>query len=385
LLTEALDVGTDYPAVAFAIQGKLMEFNLVARNWEQALHHSSEMMKLQQSVGRRSGVPAIAYEAALIHLVLGDLDSARAMFGIVLKYQTLNKKDWGPFDNAAFDGVRKGGGVSGHDTKKLTMDDTAEWAPKIELWFRLFVTRQLGRGMDTESVDKTIEEMRELTDAAVGIRHRAAAYMLMGELFLQAERRTEAIEACDAGLGLEPKYNKAAKDLGCVPYMHYLKTRASFEQGNILAAKDSAKKLAAQSSRYPFHLLVSVRMAHIDRRLGTEFAEAYTELTVKPWSAGTLLCPVPADHSGEIAWDFTIASGSIDFVAYFQPTGSAGWNEVQRAGHVDSNDGPLEGSFTPESSGMLKLVFDNSKSWVRPKTVHYHIEPAGLTATSEPS
>ena len=51
---------------------------------------------------------------------------------------------------------------------------------------------------------------------------------------------------------------------------------------------------------------------------------------------------------------------------------------IQELDRHPETDGPVTGQYTVETPGRIQLVWDNSHSWMRSKTVTYHLQPDDL-------
>lgn len=105
--------------------------------------------------------------------------------------------------------------------------------------------------------------------------------------------------------------------------------------------------------------------------------DAYTELKVNARSELSIVVDVP-EGIDFVGWDWLLTEFSLNFVATFQDRNGKK-EELQRITQHEATAGPCVGAMpSPVRPGRLELVFDNSFSKLRGKTVHLRLEPSSL-------
>eukprot|EP00455_Lapot_gusevi_P014478 TRINITY_DN1722_c0_g1_i13.p1 TRINITY_DN1722_c0_g1~~TRINITY_DN1722_c0_g1_i13.p1 ORF type:complete len:280 (-),score=76.31 TRINITY_DN1722_c0_g1_i13:140-979(-) len=80
------------------------------------------------------------------------------------------------------------------------------------------------------------------------------------------------------------------------------------------------------------------------------------------------------------SWSFSTKSGDIGFAAEFVADSGAAPITVVANARVDAHKDSIEGAYTAPEPGVLKLVWDNSYSYIYSKTLQYQLEVSELEA-----
>jgi len=379
LTEKVLPLAAGYPAIGFGSHVRLTQYALAMLNFDLALEHTMKAIEVQQSVQRRSHIPTLAAGAAIMNCVNGNEAGAQDMVELVRQCQKADKKNWETEDAAAFELV-KGFPyrVPGPDggLPKLVGKMTCE--PAKHALDRLVIHQHLVRFMTPECVDKVVVMTTNHRDAEspCSDTRRCWAHAILGGIWSQAGSPAKALEECKSGIALRPRLDEVGTKEGYIPFLVYVQASALVDQGDIRGAKEAVRSFLALGKNHDLYMWTSARIAEISRHIGEHVQDHFTELIVKAGQKKEVLLAVPSalPTEGDISWEAVTPTNDISFVVLFMrdvPDGAAVWEELQREESVERGCG----SFVPSGPGTLKLIFDNTSSWFKNKTVLLQVEP----------
>merc|ERR1712137_351931 len=114
--------------------------------------------------------------------------------------------------------------------------------------------------------------------------------------------------------------------------------------------------------------------------LGAEFSDTYISLSVPARRLAKLVADIP-EGGLLLDWDFVLEEHTINFTAVFL-TGESQC-QIEQVEQHNSENGPHVGSWVTSGPGRLELIFDNSFSLMRGKTVLCRLQPTNLKLAEE--
>jgi len=363
----------EYKALNMVMRVRRASYAQANLDWESAAQSFHEALEVYRAQGRRSLIPAMAMNAALCHKMAGNSEHEEEMLGLVLEYKArADKKDWSAPDLWAFDLVT-------HARKE-------RWEPELELIQLMTLKHRSTLFMSIPKVKELLAMLQQHTQQCgpSDEEKRCRCLFLQAELLRQLGSFDEALQVCEEGFALQPFLGELGNKGGWVQYLCFVRAASCFYRGDMGEAKEALRKLGTCPRNHDLYKSVSFKAAELGRRLGLEMKEAYTEVVVAGRSMANFEVRVP-DGTDFLNWDFVLADYSINFVVAFQSDNGGDKVEVQRLEKHEANDGPAGGSFKPPGSGTLFVVFDNSFSLLRGKTVLFRIQPEHLELLSTKS
>lgn len=147
------------------------------------------------------------------------------------------------------------------------------------------------------------------------------------------------------------------------------------DMNKISDAREAVRKWGAYGKHYFLHIPLSFRINELNRYIGAQFNDTFTELSVKAGRTEEVFFKIPQEVPKQVGWELMVAKHSLNFRVEFRPESGGEWKELAKADQRDSEEGPLFGNFQPEGPGVLRLVFDNGYSFLRGKTAFYSVDP----------
>jgi len=390
LVEKVLPIADDYPAIAFVAHQILADYLMAQMDWGAAAGHLSSALGVHRKVSRRAHVPTLARQAAECYLLAGENVEAQAMLSVIESYKG-EKKKWGDEDQRAFafaETTRKKSKSQGDGSFSLPSVESCDWKPRLDVWKRMILHKQLGRSMSQQAAEDLSKAMTDYLEATEDGYLRCASHTLLADLCLQADAPERALEHCkalqacaDREIERRTDQEKRLKDEGLVPYSWHIQARAHDRLGDVMATKEALRKMDSYGHSYGLHGAVMMRTALLQRSFGEKDGEGKCKtLEVKAWKKTKVQYVVTkdfADSVSEVSWTFILEAHSISMaVRYMQADGST-TTEVAPLTEYSADDGPIVGSYKPEAPGTLEVVIDNKASWMKSKTLTYCFDPAG--------
>jgi len=331
-------------------------------------------LQVYVEVGRRSMVPFMAmYSGICFHaaadqveggLTEGDAEALRASAGTMVdmvgEYEAMDKKNWGRQDRWAFETRRR-------YTKEAT---SAPW-PLLDIAEAMVLRMRCVRWMQAHQAEALLQQLREKED--ITLNKRVRTIMCMAEICRQQERAEECREYIKQGLALEPELPEAGKKHGALHMLQYLKAALAAED-NPMEAQEVVRGLEEYSKQYPMSHEVMFKVTLLKKRIGADFLDVYKTCAVKNT---TTVTAVVMQVGAVVKWDWMLEAHDCSFRVVFTPS-SGEPLVIQELDRHPETDGPVTGQYTVETPGRIQLVWDNSHSWMRSKTVTYHLQPDDL-------
>lgn len=256
------------------------------------------------------------------------------------------------------------------------------WRPLLVLYHKLCIVWRSVTHMRPEQVDRFTSLVQEEIDACGDdYDSKTKGLYVLAEAMRQSERWDEALDAAKKGLELAPKLSKEAQQNSpCLPFLQLVLAYALYGKGNPSAARDALVKLDLQTHDYKYKKSVDFKATHLKHLVGLEFRDNYQDLSVPARSRRVIRVNLEGPELPSLLeWDWVLADFTVNFTATFHPAGGADPVELQNLDQYSSSDGPVVGSLEVKGPGEMELVFDNSFSWARGKTVQLRVQPSTLT------
>jgi len=389
LLTKVLPAAVDYPAIGFLTHQLLADYCTAQLHWKEAAENLHSSLEVLRKVKRRANVPVLARQAAELYILVDDAVNAHAMVAIIDSYKG-EKKTWDNEDKWAFkfaDNLRKNSKQLGSGKLDMSSAEHCEWKPRLDVWKRLIMYKQLGRAMSKEAVGSLQQLISSYMETTSNSYLRCAAYALLADLSLQSDSPEAAIESCkdlrscaEKNVKHRMPEEKRLKEEGLLPYAWHISARAQYKLGNMVETKDALGRIESFGHNYALHGAVMMRTALLQRSLGEKMVDGTCKtLEVKPWKKSKVEYDVTqamVEGGTEVSWTFILDSHSVSIGVMFYEEGRKRGEEVAPMADHSAEDGPLVGSFKPESPGVLEVVVDNKASWTKSKTLTYCFDPA---------
>jgi len=389
----------DLPAFLFLVHIRIATFQVVRFEWSSAAAAWRAALEVHRTVGRRASCPAFALNAYLCHLAAGEEEEAAQALELCRSYRHVKKK-WAYIDRSALAEAERVHRAQAR-ARGEEVEDQADleeehwvWRPMLTLYLKLCVVYRGVNFMRPEQADTFCKMVQRETDACRGAdgKEEDVDGVLLG-LFVQAEARRqceswdEALRLAGEGLGLADRVSPAGRRSGSLQYCQLISAWAHYAQGRPAAAKEALAKLDGLGSDSAFSKQVDFKATHLRRLVGAELKDSYAEVAVGGRSKARLVVAVPAD-AGSVEWDWVLQDFSINFMARFisddaSADASVVPTELQRTEQHTADKGPVVGSFEAPGAGRLELIFDNSFSLLRGKTVQCRVQPSSLAVVRD--
>jgi len=211
---------------------------------------------------------------------------------------------------------------------------------------------------------------------------RCVGLFIQAEAIRQNECWVEALRLAKEGIELGPQLSPKGRKTGAKQFCQLISAYGYHAIGNPSAAREALAKLDTMGNDYFFHKQVEFKATHLKRLVGAEFKDSYTTITVANRSKVRMVLDVPAGIE-VVEWDWVLAEFTISFTATFYEEGKSNGNEIQKVAQHSSDNGPIVGNLEVKGPGSLELIFDNTFSILRSKTVECRLQPTGLVVKQE--
>eukprot|EP00929_Paragymnodinium_shiwhaense_P069630 TRINITY_DN35112_c0_g1_i1.p1 TRINITY_DN35112_c0_g1~~TRINITY_DN35112_c0_g1_i1.p1 ORF type:complete len:678 (-),score=190.08 TRINITY_DN35112_c0_g1_i1:23-2056(-) len=366
----------DLPAFVFLSHVRRATLECCSLEWSKAAESWRDALETHRKVGRRAVCPTLAMNSYLCYRAAGQTSEATEMLNIALTYKK-EKKKWSPIDKLSLEQA---------ETARLVEEGEKEGnksAADEEGWFPMLVLLQkvcmIYRGVHFMSDDMRQRLLDVLQSEAArckdDVEGRSLAVMIQAEAMRQMERWTEALEYVEDVRQMSPDLTKKARDSGCLQVVELVAAYAHHARGNVAGARDAIARLDGLGSDHFFKRAVDFKATHLKRLIGMTLQDEYIEINVSARDAQKLTAEVP-DGDHHIEWDIMLdeysISGSFRFVGESTSQELAKWEKHQ------ADAGPMYGDAQLKGPGTLLLVFDNSFSMLRSKTLHCRLQPSSF-------
>lgn len=369
------------PAFKLMVCVRSAQFSACALDWTRAARHFVDACEVHRAVGRRALCPTFSFMAYVCHLAGGEEEAAGACLDTCLSYAVQRKK-WNALDAdalqcATIEHVRRKSGDCG-----LSPRDAAAFRPLLFLLRRVAVLYRGGGFMSPEEHGHFMSLLREETLACGSdVDNRVLCLSVQAEAMRQSEDWEEVLRIAEEGLALEAQVSSSGRRTGALLFLCLNKAFAHLGKGDLIATKTALSDLRSmKDDARLFRKQVSFRTTHLERVVGMEWEDAYTELSVPARAMSRLVVTLPEEVA--VGWDWVLSEHTINFTAVFRDVDGNASTLSAVAEHPAGD--ACTGRFDVLGPGMLELMFDNSHSLLRSKTVQYRVEPKGLALSQDP-
>eukprot|EP00971_Amphidinium_carterae_P231551 4595432-Amphidinium_carterae.3 len=178
----------------------MADYSVAQLCWAEAAKHLQDSMAVHRRVQRRAQVPFLARQVVELNILAGKLEDAHAMIPVIKSYQA-EKKKWGDDDRWALRFAETADtkfAVSADGSITLPAAESCEWKPRLDVWKRIILHKQLGRFMTQEAVEELKTCIRDYLTAAEDSYLQCACYTLLADLALQSGSFQASLDACNA-------------------------------------------------------------------------------------------------------------------------------------------------------------------------------------------
>jgi len=255
------------------------------------------------------------------------------------------------------------------------------WRPNLQLYVKICIVYRAAHFMPPEQISRFIAMVREEIDACGSDPDaHAEGLLVLAEISRQTEDWDETFRLAAEGLDLEPRLSTRGKKTGVRQFLLLGSAYAHYAQGSPSCAKDVLAKLDCLGNDYFFHRNVEFKATNLRCLLGVEFSDTYISLSVPARRLAKLVADIP-EGGLQLDWDFVLEDHTINFTAVFLTEESQ--CQIEQVEQHNSENGPHVGSWVTSGPGRLELIFDNSFSLVRGKTVQCRLQPTNLLLAEE--
>ncbi|CAJ1363941.1 unnamed protein product [Effrenium voratum] len=397
---EILDWGRkDYPG-AFFFAGLEAGYLAAERDLEGGLRgrlrllpSQPDAVKVYQGVGRRALCPSLSLNSHLCYSRAGCKERAAEMLDTCLAYQK-EKKKWSPLDKVSLrqaEAARRhaqdpAGDANGRGHPEIESEVPTpmeeKWQPVLLLYLKICLVYRGVNFMKPQAAKEFLQMVQEETDSQLDPDSRCMGLCIQAEAMRQGEHWDEALQLASEGCALQPKLSPQGLKTGVLHFCHLVVAYAHYAQGRPGLAQEALTKLSSLGlSDHFFQKQVEFKATHLRRLVGAEFEESYRDISVPARGQVRLVVELPEGTSAQ--WDFILSGYSIDFAANFVPS-SGEPEELQRAEQYQAEAGPFEGGAGPfRSAGQVELVFSNTFSMLRGKSLQCRVLPNNLEVRQE--
>lgn len=354
-------------------------------------------VQVNRDVGRRALCPTLSLTAHLCYLAAGDMEKAEVMLQLCRSYQS-EKKKWSPVDATSLRQaeIAYRAGVMGHDeyVEVVAADGSVylqPWRPNLLLFRKVCVVYRAVCFMQPEHVrDFRVMVQAEVDSCGDDVDSRCMGLFVLAEAMRQCEQWDEALKYCEQCLALGDQLSPEGRKGGSQQFCRLVGAYAYFAKGSPGESKEELTRLDALGCEHMWHREIEFKATHLRRLVGAEFQEAYRELVVGARSRTRLVVVIPPGLES-VEWDWIVDDHSINFTALLHTDALAKREFVEETAEVlqsakqhRGENGPCLGSCPVlEKTGRLELIFDNSFSMMRSKTVQCRVQPTCLKVELE--
>lgn len=393
------------PAFLFLVNVRRATFLLSQFRWRDAGDAFSEAVKVYRSVGRRALCPSLSLNSHLCYIRAGCEERAAEMLALCRSYRE-EKKKWSPLDRmslrqaeaahrqAQVNATSSSAGDEGGKPEAEPDEDevpgsdqlgNTSWRPILLLYQKISCIYRGVNFMKPAAAQEFLHMVQEEAQKHEDADGRCMALCIQAEAMRQSEDWDEALRLAGEGVALQPELTMAGLKTGSLHFCHLVLAYSHYALGRPSLAQEALTKLSSLSvGDHFFQKQVEFKATHLRFLVGAEFEESYREISVAARSRERLVVEVPEGTS--IQWDFILSNYTVDFVAMFTPATAKEGDapqELQRVEQHQAQDGPCEGTSGVLTAGRLELVFSNTFSMLRGKTLQCRLQPDGLAVHQE--
>jgi len=243
---------------------------MLTRRWLAAGEHFEAAIDVHVKVNRRSWVPCMAYIAALCYASAEDNTRRDALWGVVMKYKAMNKKNWRAEDLQCFD-----------MTEAMIANPPAN--PDIELLFLLKRMAQT-RGVPADSARAMIGNMQSrMPDLKPD--DAARAWLLQAEFHRLDQNVDNVLRCTDEAIALSGSLSPLMGKMAVMPEVWLTRVVALITVGRLTEAGENLEKIDSgllkpltKEDRMDFDFRKSaVRQWLVDTKGGAGAAQSQSE------------------------------------------------------------------------------------------------------------
>mmetsp|Transcript_24103 Transcript_24103/g.54954 ORF Transcript_24103/g.54954 Transcript_24103/m.54954 type:complete len:639 (+) Transcript_24103:80-1996(+) len=343
-------VGTKLKALNLVTHYKLATYNLAGLSFAESVGFFESAYKVHMQVERRAMVPFMACYAGLAAAAAGDAERSEANFKIVQEYKEKPKKNWGRQDQYAF--------------AVLASRQEGTLCPMLELAECMCLRSRVVNFMTPEQLKDLAGRVAEATIGG-SPSQQVAAYYVRAECYEYAGDRDTAMQIATEGLALESTVTCDRAWEGGFDGLHWVAAKIHACRTEIPQATAHLDKITRGS------IVLSFRATQLKKHMGAQFEDLYRAVAVG--AGATVIEDIPVKEARTVEWDFMLEGYSVDFrVVWVKESGEE--TEVEAMSRREFENGPVAGSYDAPGPGTLRLIFDNSFSYFRGKSLNLRTE-----------
>lgn len=221
---------TTYPAFSLLVHWTRGRNSLLQREWDAAGQHYEAAIDVHVKVQRRSWIPCMAFIAGLCYGAGGDTTKRDALWGVVMKYKAMKKKNWRAEDLQAF------------KFTEIVMQRPPE-NHDIEILYLLKRMSQL-RGTPKDAA-KAITMSLHARMTGFSPDDAARAWVLQAE-FHRLDGDVENVLRCtDEAVALSERLSPGMGEIAVMPEVWLTRVAACITAGRLAEAAASLEKITA--------------------------------------------------------------------------------------------------------------------------------------------
>ncbi|CAE7416303.1 Ank3 [Symbiodinium pilosum] len=394
------------PAFLFLVNVRRATFLLSLFRWKDAGDAFSDAVQVYRSVGRRALCPSLSLNSHLCYLRADCAERAAEMLALCRSYRE-EKKKWSPLDRVSLRQAETAhryaqaasasspadadagparadeGQEDGEEASDSYQLGEQKWRPMLLLYLKISCVYRGVNFMQHAAAQEFLQMVQDEARNHEDADGQCMAFCIQAEAMRQSENWDEALRLAGEGIALQPQLSPAGVKTGCLHFCHLVLAYSQYALGRPSLAQEALTKLSSLSvSDHFFQKQVEFKATHLRFLVGAEFEESYREISVAARSKVRLV--VDVEEGTSVQWDFILNGFTIDFVAIFTPKKEGVESqELQRVEQHQAQDGPCEGSSGTLEAGSLELVFSNSFSMLRGKSLQCRVQPESLTIREE--
>ncbi len=420
------------PALLYVLNYKRGLYALTDRDWLRAGRYFKVSTDVFVAAKRRSMVPFMcAYSflcCAQAEIEAGARQDAAglavaraesvAALTMLAQYRAMGKKNWGRQDEWAFQMLKHfrelpqykdalpaaatpggllGGLLNLRVLKKDEPPATDRWI-LLELVEIMIMQVRVVFWMTPDALaalqQQLAKELGLRRSASADERARVAVCDI--ELFRQMGDAKAASAAYHKAMALQPKLSAAGVQGGTLALAEYYAAVAAFEQGDVGATKLHLQGVKRRGTKHDLYAVLLLKTSVLMRSVGEGLEQDFEQVDLAAGQSVTLVVTVPAKKDVEemllasggspaaigdakpatLRWFWLVDSHSVDFRAEFRAAGAATSKLLQVADRKEATDDAMSGELIVGGDlqgGELRLMWDNSFSVLRSKTVRYRV------------
>eukprot|EP00933_Yihiella_yeosuensis_P011840 TRINITY_DN11962_c1_g1_i1.p1 TRINITY_DN11962_c1_g1~~TRINITY_DN11962_c1_g1_i1.p1 ORF type:complete len:719 (-),score=185.59 TRINITY_DN11962_c1_g1_i1:397-2553(-) len=406
------------PALTFLIHVRRATFLTNLFEWEAAGDAFQAAVSVYRSVGRRAFCPSLSLNAHLCYQRAGNNEKAVKMLHLARSYRK-EKKKWSPLDKVSLrqaDLAFREAGLSEAEASSSPSNDSSvgsespaatdssfdgeaevgddeidgsvadeKWRPNLILYLKMCLVYRGVNFMTEDGAEVFMKMVQEETEKQDDPDGKCIGLCIQAEAMRQTENWSEALRLAAEGAALAPDLTADGIKSGTLHFCYLVLAYAKYQSGKPAEAKEALTKIdQIGASDHFFQKQVEFKATHLKRLVGVEFEESYKEIAVPARGKMRLVADVP-EGTKLVEWDFVLTDFTIDYEVNFSPAkeGSKAAKQLQKAEQYQASAGPVTGHAKSLGPGRLELVFSNSFSMLRGKTIECRLQPSSLKTTIE--